>query len=54
VRVPSPRAYRAVQAAGAAEVEVEVFEEGAEGLAEALMVRDPVLLAADRVGVLPG
>jgi len=32
---------------------VEVFEEGAEGLAEALVVRDLVLLAADRLGLLP-
>ena len=33
---------------------VEVFEEGAEGLAEESVVGDPVLLAADRVVVLAG
>jgi hypothetical protein len=43
---------RAVEAAGAAEV--KVFEESAEGLAEESVVRDPVLLAAERLGLLPG
>ena len=35
-------------------VGVEVFQEGAEGLAEQSVVGDPVLLTADRVGVLAG